>query len=220
MPRTARIICPGIAHHVTQRGNRQQEIFLDEEDRKTYLRLLGLYAGGESLHIVGYCLMTNHLHLIVIPRYEDSLAKTIQRGHLRYAQYMNGKYSWRGHLFASHYYSCPLDESHLWSAMRYVERNPVRARMVKRPEGWPWSSAATHCGRLLDPLLDMSLMKDWPPKAWRKWLTEAEPDDERELRLATRTGRPCGSAGFVRKLERLLGRKLERRPRGRPATKQ
>lgn len=218
MPRSARIVCPGIAHHVTQRGNRQQDIFLDDGDRRTYLGFLRHHSQIEQLRIFAYCLMTNHLHLVVVPHHEQSLARTIGSAHTRYAQYMNGKYSWNGHLFTSRYYSCPLDEVHLWTALRYVESNPVRAGIVKRPELWAWSSAPTHCGRLVDPMLDTSVMRDWPPKKWSRWLQQTDLKHENNLRMSTRTGRPLGSSGFIRKIERALKRTVTARKRGRPRT--
>ena len=216
MPRVARIVSPGIAHHVTQRGNRGQDIFLDDEDRKRYLVLLKRYAPREGLSVQAYCLMSNHLHLIVTPNHLKSLSSVMQVVHTRYAQHVNDKYDWTGHVFASRYYACGLDDEHLWAAMRYVECNPVRAGLVKRPEDWLWSSAAVHAGKGREPLLDKRIMNDWTPATWRKWLRGSDPDSDENLRAATWKGRPLGNSAFVRKLERMLGRRLRPRPRGRP----
>ena len=204
MPRTARIICPGIPHHVTQRGNRGQDIFLDDEDRQVYLRLLRRYASLEKLTVQAYCLMGNHLHLIVNPKHLTSLANVMHVVHMRYAQHANDKYDWTGHLFASRYYSCAMDDVHLWTAMRYVEQNPVRATMVQRAQDWSWSSAPAHCALTDEPLLDSTPMKDWPPEQWRDWLANTDTthiDDE--LRLATRRNLPMGDKAFLERVAEL-----------------
>ena len=216
MPRVARIVCPGAAHHVTQRGNRGQDIFLNDEDRATFMRLLRKYAIQQMVTVQAYCLMSNHLHLIVTPESLTALSSVMHPVHLRYAQHVNDKHSWSGHVFASRYYSCPLDKVHLWAAMRYVEQNPVRAGIVKHAQDWQWSSAPGHCGMADDPVLDSELMVDWPPKAWKKWLNGRDEREEHALRIATLRGRPRGTASFLRKLERLLDRSMEFRARGRP----
>ena len=216
MSRARRIICPEIPHHVTQRGNRQQDIFLDDDDRRTYLRLLAWYAPREELSVTGYCLMSNHLHLLVTPRQAESLPRALRSVHTGYAQYVNSKYTWTGHVFASRYYSCALDDMHFWAALRYVEQNPVRAGMVTRAQDWPWSSAAAHCRKTRDALLDPTPMADWPPAKWRKWLRGDDPDQDQALRIATRSGRPHGSKTFVKMIEQVLGKSLAVKPVGRP----
>ncbi len=218
MPRNDRIVYPEVPYHVTQRGNRQQDIFLDDDDRQTYLRLLSHYGHREHLSVSGYCLMSNHLHLLVTPGFVESLPRAMRNVHTSYARYVNGKYGWAGHVFAGRYYSCPLDEQHFWAALRYVEKNPVRARMVRYAENWPWSSAPAHCGKAVDILLIPGPMKDWPPAKWKKWLRDDDPEQEHALQVATRAGRPCGSRRFVRKLERLLDKELTSKVRGRPKT--
>jgi putative transposase len=146
MPRKARIVLEGVAHHITQRGNYRQNIFEDDEDKKVYLEFICKYAKDYDLKIYAFCLMTNHVHFIGIPKNSDSLAFTFKYSHMRYSQYFNKKHKRVGHLWQGRFFSCPLGEKHLAQAMRYVERNPVRTRMVKYPWEYLWSSAGVHSG--------------------------------------------------------------------------
>lgn len=146
MSRVARIVVPGFAHHVTQRGNRRADVFETDEDRHAYLRFLTQYADKHGLSVWAYCLMTNHVHLVVVPEREDSLAKALRDAHTVYAMRFNTRTRLSGHVWQGRFYSCPMDETHLWTAVRYVERNPVRAGLVSRAEDYPWSSAPAHCG--------------------------------------------------------------------------
>ena len=132
MSRVARIVVPGCPHHVTQRGNNGQDVFFVDDDRRVYLCLLGEQSERFGLTIDGYCLMTNHVHLIATPRETDSLAKAVGRTHWRYTQYVNRLHGRHGHLWQNRFYSCALDDVHFWSAMMYVERNAVRAALVRR----------------------------------------------------------------------------------------
>ena len=220
MPRIARIVIPSCAHHVTQRGNNRQDVFFVDDDRQLYLRLLIEESRNHGLEILAYCLMSNHIHLIAIPAGEASLAKGFGRTNFRYAQAVNRLHGRSGHLWQNRFYSCPLDGKHFWAAMQYVERNPVRAKMVRVAWQYPWSSAAAHCGRAVDAtgLLDMG---KWAQKSrgW-DWLAALRrPQDENELagiRLATHRGRPLGGDSFMSKLESLVGRRLRPLPVGRP----
>lgn len=217
MPRIARAVIEGIPYHVTQRGNRREDVFIDESCRQKYLAWLSDYSRKYGLKVWAYCLMTNHVHLIVVPQSKDSLESALRPLHMRYAQYVNNIMGWRGHLWQGRYFACPLDEKYLWAAVHYVERNPVRAGLVERAEDYPWSSAATHCGHNRDDILS----SDFPPPGiiedWRKWLHESDnPEDSDMLRQNTQRGLPCGSESFVSKLEKLFDRSLSFRPRGRP----
>jgi len=140
MPRFARAVLPGCTHHVTQRGSNRQDVFFVDDDRRTYLELLRQEADRHGLRVLGYCLMTNHVHLIAVPRDEESLAKAVGRTHFRYTQYVNRLHGRSGHLWQNRFYSCVLDEPHYWEAMKYIERNPVKATLVEKAEQWPWSS--------------------------------------------------------------------------------
>ncbi len=219
MPRLARAIAVGCAHHITQRGNNRQDVFFVDQDREVYLRILGEQAGRYGLEVLGYCLMTNHVHLVAIPHEQDSLAKAVGRTHFRYSQYINRMQKRSGHLWQGRFYSCALGERHLWLAMKYVELNPVRARLCRRPWRYAWSSAAAHT----EPTAKSDLLnlqwwyEQFSARQWRKELAEGLSEEEvARIRLRTHTGRPLGSDGFLSKLETLLGRRVRPLPVGRP----
>ena len=219
MARLARIAITNVPHHVTQRGNARQFLLASESERLVYLELLRRYIGLHDLKLVGYCLMSNHVHLIAIPGRVDSLARALKETHGRYASYWNGAHQASGHVWQGRFYSCPLDDAHVWIALRYAELNPVRARLVKEAESWAWSSASTHCGVTgTESWLEMELWeKRWSSKTWREFLARGEQEaDLRDLRRCTHTGRPLGSKAFVQGLERATGRILEPQSGGRP----
>ncbi|MDO9289901.1 MAG: transposase, partial [Thermodesulfovibrionales bacterium] len=135
MARIARAVAAGFPHHVVQRGNNRENVFIDDEDRKKYIKLLKKYSGERDARILAYCLMSNHVHLLIKPKENDSLYKMMQGVTLCYTQFTNRKYSRTGRLWESRYHSCIVDkESYLWAVARYIETNPVRARMVKKAE--------------------------------------------------------------------------------------
>ena len=215
MPRMARVIAAGQPHHITQRGNRRCEVFFAEADYRKYLSLLSEYCKRYDLAIWAYCLMPNHVHFVAVPSSSESLSGTFRDTHQAYSSWLNRKMGESGHLWQGRFFSCVLDEAHLWSAVRYVERNPVRAGLVKRAEDYPWSSAAGHCGLRQDAMLSGQLERSDHVGNWRAMLRE--PGEEAEvalLRKHTRTGRPCGDAPFVERLESVLGRKLRPQKRG------
>ena len=223
MPRLARAIAVGCAHHITQRGNNRQDVFFVEADREVYLQLLTEQAGKYGLEVLGYCLMTNHVHLVAIPHAEDSLAKAVGRTHFRYSQYINRLHKRSGHLWQGRFHSCALDGRHLWLALKYVELNPVRARLCRRAWRYGWSSAAAHTEeRARSDLLNLPWWyKQISAEAWRRELAEGLTDEEvARIRLRTHTGRPLGSDAFLSKLETLLGRRVRPLPVGRPRKSQ
>lgn len=132
-------------HHLTQRGNDRRFILDCDADRATYLSSLRENIEVYRVSLIGYCLMSNHVHLIVVPSSADGLAQALKQTHGRYASYWNTVHRASGHVWQGRYYSCPLDEPHLWEALRYTELNPLRARLVLEPWSWAWSSAASHC---------------------------------------------------------------------------
>ncbi len=226
MPRNARLVIPGIPYHLTHRGNKRGEVFFGETDRQLYLADLAVWAHDFSLAIWGYCLMSNHVHIVAVPAREDSLEKAIGRVHQRHARRINAARGWTGHLWANRFFSTPLDEAHLWTAIRYVELNPVRAGLTTRAEDWPWSSARAHCGLesgapLLAADRPFGGMHPDPmtgePIPWSDWLARGIGDEDAasRLRTATLTGRPCGDETFVKDLEQRLGRSLTPQKRGR-----
>jgi REP-associated tyrosine transposase len=222
MARFARAVAVGVPHHVTQRGTDRECVFFTQADREVYLDWLRSSARQASLRILAYCLMPNHIHLVAIPDGPTSLADALRRAHGRYATYLNARRGRTGHLWQNRYYSCALDSAHLSVALRYVERNPVRARLAERVEEYPWSSAAAHLtGRDPRNILDMSFWQDsGTVEDWRSLLAAPEELSAiRALQRGTFTGRPLGSEGFVDQLEIQLERTL--RPhqglRARPA---
>ena len=219
MARLPRVVVVDVPHHVTQRGNARQVILASDADRITYLELLREYSRLYGLSLLGYCLMSNHVHLIAVPHANQALAQSLKQAHGRFAAYWNARQSSTGHVWQGRFYSCPLDEAHLWQALRYVELNPVRARMVASAEQWRWSSAAAHCGLANpDAMLELDRWcRRWTVSEWREFLADAESADEvRELRHCTHTGRPLGSPEFVAELEALTSRRLAARKGGRP----
>ena len=223
MPRTSRVVIEGCAHHVTQRGNNRQDVFFVDDDRRAFLAFLAEAAERFDLAVDGYCLMTNHVHLIVTPSGEDALANALKRTNQLYAQYVNRLHGRSGHLWQDRFFSCPLDELHRWRALVYIERNAVRARLCRKAWRWPWSSAAAHCGGDdASGLLDLAgWCQQMETDRWRDLLTRADdPEQLARLRLCTSRGRPLGSDKFVAKLETVLGRRLRPLPPGRPRKSQ
>jgi putative transposase len=220
MARQARIVVPGAAHHVTQRGNNRQDIFFVDGDRRVYLCYLRESAVKYGLGVSAYCLMTNHVHLVVIPEREESLAKALGRAHLMYAQYVHRLHGRLGHFWQSRFYSCPMDDAHAHNAAAYVELNPVRAGLCGHAWEYPWSSAAVHCGDGQSPgLLALdSWFRQMPPEEWKATLEAIGSSAETIecLRLHTRTGRPLGGDFFLSKLETLLNRRFRIVHTGRP----
>jgi len=204
---------------VTQRGVRSMDIFFTDGDRAEYLRLMAEHGGAAGLRFVAWCLMTNHVHLIAVPERALSLARGVGEAHRRYTRFVNFGQGVRGYLFQGRFFSCPLDEKHAMAAVRYVERNPVRAGLVKRAWDWPWSSAAYHVGLLDEDPLVTEREYFGPVHDWRALLS-SEPEESARLRHHVRTGRPLGSRRFVETAERLLGRRLRPRPAGRPGKEQ
>lgn len=216
MPRIARAVVPDVPHHVTQRGNRGVDVFLDDGDRERYLSVVSHYARRHGADIWAYCLMTNHMHFVMLPHTPDSLARTLRDAQRSHANYLNEKLNQRGHLWHSRYFSCALDDAHLWTAVRYVERNPVRAGLVATAADHPWSSARAHCGLRLDPLLSLGFPLPGVVHDWAEWLADASADAAalETLRTSTRNGRPCGTPSFVERIESALARILHPRKRG------
>jgi len=224
MPRFARVLAVDTAYHITQRGNARRTVFETDSDRLAYMSLLQEFGRLHRLNILGYCLMRNHIHLIALPRRVDSLPRVLRSVHGRYAAYLNARRAASGHVWHGRYYSCPMDENHLWTALRYIERNPVRAQMADQAESYLWSSARVHCNEgFSDGLVDLEMWRNrWSAEEWREFLACASGADEEDehIRLYTHNGRPLGSLEFVRQLEQRTGRLLTARKGGRPRKRQ
>ncbi len=186
-------------------------MFLDDADRSSYLESLVVGSSRYQVELWAYCLMTNHVHLLVVPRRKLSLARVIRATHQRHSVRLNRRMDQTGHLWENRYYSTVLDERHLWAAVRYIERNPVRAGMVERAELYAWSSARAHCSAVSNPYLSASRPFPGPIENWSGWL-ECEPESDltavAALRQNSRTGWPTGSSEFIERLASQLGRTL------------
>ena len=216
MARLARAVACGYPHHITQRGNRRQQTFFNEGDYHLYRKLLVEWCKKYGVKIWAYCLMPNHVHLIVVPATEDGLRRTIGEVHRRYTRHVNFREQWRGHLWQGRFASYAMDEHHCLSAARYIEMNPVRARLVLDPVDYPWSSARAHVLGAADALLtDGSLQM--MVGDWKQFLSQDEPKQMVEtLRRYERTGRPLGDGWFVKTIEKQMGRILHPQRAGRP----
>lgn len=220
MARLARVVVANVPHHVTQRGNARRFLLDCDTDRKVYLELLREDTQCCRVAVLGYCLMSNHVHLVLVPGKAEALARALKRTHGRYAAYWNTLYQSSGHVWQGRYYSCPLDHDHLWRALRYTELNPVRAGLVAEARSWKWSSAAFHCGELpADGLIQLDpWRRRWSDNSWSQYLKAGENEsDQTALRRCTFSGRPLGSSEFVEQLEQTTGRRLALR---KPATSQ
>jgi putative transposase len=219
MARLARVVVAEVPHHVTQRGNARRFILDGDTDRKVYLELLREDIERCQVILLGYCLMSNHVHLVMVPGKVDALAHALKGTHGRYAAYWNAVHGSSGHLWQGRFYSCPLDQPHLWEALRYTELNPVRAGLADDAGSWPWSSAAVHLGGAVsDGLLGMRLWQDhWTESSWRTYLAVGEDQSElAAIRHCTYSGRPLGTAEFVRQLEHKTQRRLTALKGGHP----
>jgi len=216
MARIARVVVPGHPHHVTQRGVRSMAVLSDDAQRRMYLDLMCEQCRRREVEVLAWCLMTNHVHLVLVPPDEAALARAVGEAHKRYTRWRNFAEGVRGYLFQGRFGSCVLDERHLLAAARYVELNPVRAKVVEKAEDWRWSSARYHLGRTgKDPLIRDRTLRGLVPdtRAWRELLAEEDEAAEAALRRSSRTTRPAGDKDFVKRVEKLTGRDLQRRRR-------
>ncbi|MFH2068480.1 MAG: transposase [Candidatus Omnitrophota bacterium] len=219
MPRIARIIIENYPHHVTQRGINRSEIFLDNSDRRLFLANMKELSTRFNVKIWAYCLMQNHFHLLLIPLDSKGMSKFIHGLTFKHAQHFNKKYGRTGHLWENRFFSCPVDkDSYFWAAVRYIENNPVRAKLVSTAEEWVWSSAGAHIKKGKDLFLDNS----------SDWLTEYERDeyvkfcredtfcDNNNIRKTTSSGRPFGTENFIEEIGQKTNRNLKSGKAGRP----
>lgn len=216
MARIARVVIPGIPHHVTQRGNRRQKVFFSDGDYRHYLELLAEWCPKREVEIWAYCLMPNHVHLVAVPGEREDLAGAIGEVHRRYTRRVNFREGWQGYLWQGRFASYPMEVSYLLAAARYIENNPVRAGLARVPGEYQWSSARAHLAGRDDDCVRVGPLLSRVPD-WRNFL--ARPGNKREadaLRSHANTGRPLGSESFIDELEARLGRKL--RP-GKPGPK-
>lgn len=221
MSRLARIVYPDMPHHIVHRGNRREPVFFNDIDRKDYLFLLAEACRRYSVEIWAWCLMINHVHLLLSPKDLIGLAKVMQWVARNYSLKINRRRGWTGRLWEVRYFSCVIErDSYLWTASAYIDMNPVRAALVSKPEKWEWSSAKAHLLGEEDKYLKLKrwlLEKDRPE--YQRFIYERlKQEDILKIRKATSVGRPLATGDFIAGLERSLGRSL-RPKRGRPKRK-
>jgi putative transposase len=206
MSRLARVIIPGIPHHITQRGN---------GGAKVYFKLLTAACVVHKLRCLAYVLMPNHVHLILVPKNAEGLSKAMSSVHRAYAGVVNARRKKTGHFWQGRFGCVAMDGDHAASALRYVLMNPVRAKLCKKPDQWDWSSARAYLKRHDDGLTDTRDFLEQFPDV--KSLLGDDPERDMAdmlLRRAETIGRPLGSAAFLTKLERKLDRPLKAAKRG------
>lgn len=201
MARLPRVVVPGVPHHITQRGNRRQRVFFSDDDYRLYLALLEEWSIKEGLSIRSFCLMPNHIHIIGVPETEISLHRAVKEVHRRYSCHINLREDWRGFLWQGRFSSFPMDETHFYHALHYVETNPVRAKLVSRPEDWPWSSACYRSCTTPSPFPLNDVPFTMPPS-----LSVSDAYDK--IRQHERTGRPLAGLEFIQELESRCQRSL------------
>lgn len=214
MPRIARIIAPGIPHHVTQRGNRRMETFFRDEDYQAYIALMAEWCRKCNVEVWAYCLMPNHVHLIAVPESEEGLRLAIGEAHRRYSSMVNRRQKWTGHLWQGRFSSFPMDETYLLASVKYIEMNPVRARLVADPYAWQWSSAQAHADGKDDLLVKVEPLLEMVGD-WQLFLSDADEEDTKKIRGHERTGRALGGDSFLDLLESALERTVKPRKAGR-----
>ena len=222
MARLARIVLPDIPHHVTQRGNRRMEIFSEPSDFTLYRDLVAERLKLHGVVCSAYCLMPNHVHLLLTPTRPDvasasaSLSRSVGEAHRRYTAFVNARARTTGHLFQGRFGCVAMDEAHWLAAVRYLAFNPVRAGLCKRPEDWPWSSVAAHLRGRDDGCVVVSKILEIAPRFAD--LLELSSDDEAASASFETLGgnaRPLGDGAFLARAESLLGRSLAPRRPGR-----
>jgi putative transposase len=215
MTRFARIVIPSVPHHVIQRGNRRQKVFFRKSDYQYYLETLAHCSAMHGLSVWAYCLMPNHVHVIMEPESEKSLAIGVAKLHSRYTRMINFREKWRGYLWQGRFASFPMDDEYMLKCARYILLNPVRAKLVRRPSDWKWSSIHAHM-KGEDEIVDTAKLGEWVDD-WEEFIAEGIGEDElADLRSHARNCLPAGSGGFIDGIEELAGRNLRPGIPGRP----
>jgi putative transposase len=215
-----RVIVPGYPHHIVQRGVRSLDIFFNDQDRIEYLTLLRKQGDKFGVKFLSYCLMTNHVHLLAVPETPDSLARAIGEAHRLYTRMINFREGVKGFLFQGRFSSCPVSNGkYLHAVIQYILNNPVKAKLVKNPWDYQWSSASYHCCLTdFDHLVqDDELLSSIDN--WKDFLcTDHKMTDLLEEK--NRTGRPFGSDDFYAVIESLTGINTRPGKPGRPIKKE
>jgi putative transposase len=217
MARLSRITVPGLPHHVTQRGNRRQALFTEPGDYALYRDLLAERCQANGVACWAYCLMPNHVHLVLTPSNVDGLSRAVGEAHRRFTAFVNARARVTGHLFQGRFASAAMDDAHLLNAARYLAFNPVRAGLAARPDAWPWSSVRAHLQGRDDALAQVAPLLARAPRFAD--LLEMSLDEQIALdgfESRSMNGRPLGAPDFIAMVERKLGRTVQP---GRPGRK-
>jgi putative transposase len=223
MPRRARVAPGGVIYHVLNRANGRNILFDSASAYRDFLRLVSECARTDRMRILAYCVMPNHWHLLAWPHEDGDLSSFVQRLSIRHAirwHARNGT-AGRGHVYQARFKSFAVqDDEHLFVVHRYIEQNPVRARLVRSPGDWLWSSARARMfaatGRLAD-----SLPIEAPPVAFPDTWTDASDvelsaTEMERLRESLATNAPFGDRGWAAEVASRIGWSPEKSPRGRP----
>lgn len=218
MPRSGRIVLPGFPHHVIQRGHNKQDIFLENGDYEYYLESLRNWRRQYDVKLYAYCLMTNHVHLLLEPQSPAGLAQLMKRVAGRQTRYFNSKYSRYGTLWEGRFKSSIVDtETYLLNCARYIELNPVRACLVEYPEKYTWSSYREHVGDSLRALICDHFENLPDARSYASYVAEGISSEEMEfISSSVERNQLTGSSTFIDKVEQLSSVRVERRGRGRP----
>lgn len=214
MARLARVVIPGHPHHVTQRGNGRAQTFFGDGDYALYRDLLAANCRAAGVEVWAWCLMPNHVHLVLVPSDADGLRRALARVHRTYAGTIQARRKRTGHFWQGRFGAVAMDEEHLAAALRYVSLNPVRARLVQRAQQWRWSSARAHLRGKDDGVTALAPVRDRFPDFADLLACEPEADLFDSLRAAESIGRPLGDDRFLSRLERKTGRVLKPGKRG------
>ncbi len=222
MARLPRIVLPGVCHHVVQRGNNKQDVFLCKADYVKYVEILRHYAQKHSCGLGAYCLMPNHIHLVARPGTKEALPKMMHGLNLCYQQHLNDTTGFTGHVWQSRYYSSPVEEGNgVWKVVEYIDKNPLRAGLVADPCDYQYSSAVAHEQGRLDNVITEVLFPGREAKDYAEILHGEQLDarDIERIRKSTHKGMPIGGSAFKQAIEKLLGKPLSQRRVGRPKKK-
>jgi len=222
MPRTARRAPGGIVFHVLNRAVARRTLFQKEEDFAAFERVLESVMREAPTRLLAYCLMPTHWHLLLWPRADGELARFMQRLTITHVTRWQGHYSTvgDGHVYQGRFKSFPVQEDgHFLTVARYVERNALRARLVRRAENWRWCSLWR---RERGTAEQRGLLSEWPvarPADWLEFVNQPQTDAEVEaLRTAVRRGRPFGSERWQEQITKRLCLECSYRPAHRPKT--
>lgn len=191
MPRTGRLVIPGQPYHVVHRGHDRQGVFRSRDDFLWYLKRLRKNAIEHGLLVLAYCLMTNHVHLLVVPLFETSLALAIGNTHGKHSARFRHRYGGHGTIWSGRFWSEVVPEDRFWVTFLYVEQNPRRAKMVERADQYEWSSARAHVeGIDAHDILDRTLFTN--PKFRQVWSRELGIALPQDVLQALRRDREAG----------------------------